>query len=104
MNALIKIFVVVFIVFMAGCSQQYWYKEDVSFEQCKLDRNECFDELKKHSDLNYIRSYEVRFMEDCMHSRGYIEVEEKDLPMDVRREAPSQRLYWKQKGIAGSVD
>lgn len=87
----------------AGCTN-YWYQEGKSFDQCTADRNECFSELKKYYDLNYIGKPERDFMENCLISKGYILVPEDKLPPTVKREDPDRSFYWFTNGLAGTLN
>jgi len=96
-------FLLPLILFSAGCSK-YWYQEGKSFQECKQARTECFEELKKRTDFsNPTADYEIKFMNECMQSKGYREVSAKELPLDVRREEPETTLHWRTRGLAGSV-
>lgn len=100
---IIGIFLLPLILFSAGCSK-YWYQEGKSFDECKQARAECFEELKKRTDFsNPTADYEIKFMNECMQSKGFREVSAKELPLDVRREEPETSLHWRTRGLAGSV-
>jgi PBP1b-binding outer membrane lipoprotein LpoB len=100
---IIGIFLLPLILFSAGCSK-YWYQEGKSFDECKQARAECFEELKKRTDFsNPTADYEIKFMNECMQSKGFQEVSAKELPLDVRREEPETSLHWRTRGLAGSV-
>jgi hypothetical protein len=86
-----------------GCAQ-YWYQEGRTFEQCQQDRLDCFDELRKRSDLTGTGDYEFKFMQECMQQKGYRLVKEDELPLDARRETPKTSLDYRMKGIAGSIE
>lgn len=89
--------------FLSGCTQ-YWYQEGKTFEQCRQDRLDCFNELKKRTDIRGgSADYDFKFMEDCMKQRGYRLVTEDELPLDVRRERPDRTLHYRLKGIAGEL-
>jgi hypothetical protein len=89
--------------FCSGCAQ-YWYQEGRTFEQCKQDRMDCFEELKKRSDFSGATArYEFEFMEECMKQRGYRLVSEDELPLAAKRERPDPTLHYRMKGIAGDL-
>ncbi|MHC4060463.1 MAG: hypothetical protein ACYSUC_03075 [Planctomycetota bacterium] len=95
---------VVLMCFFAGCAS-YWYQEEKTFEECKQDRRQCFEELKKYSsNWRDMGDYEFKFMEDCMTQKGYRPVKEKELPLKAKREDPDQLLHWRLRGVAGIVD
>ena len=92
----------------AGC-QKYYYQEGKIFEECAKDRIDCFSELKKRmSALGTPGSYEYKFIEECMKSKGYRLVTENKLPLDVKRQDPDTslqgQLYGYRRGVAGTVD
>ncbi len=89
-----------------GCAEKYWYQEGRTFDECRADRAACRAELLQRTDLRSIGEYERRFMEDCMERRGYRLVSEKELPLDVKREAsdmPSEVQRARGYGVAGSI-
>lgn len=90
------------LVIFSGCTQ-YWYQEDVSFDQCKQDRKACLDALMQRSDMSYVTDYEIKFMESCMQEKGYRLVGKDELPMEVKRQEPETSLHWRMKGIAGTL-
>lgn len=50
----------------SGCSK-YWYQEGKTFEECRVDRAKCFEELKQRSDFSdSYADYEIKFMNECM--------------------------------------
>ena len=87
----------------AGGCASYWYQEGKTFEECKQDREECREELLRHSDLTRVGPYEIKFMEECMKEKGYRLVKENELPMHVRRELPETSLHYRAKGVAGTL-
>jgi hypothetical protein len=87
---------------LSGCTQ-YWYQEDKTFKECEQDRDACFKELQKRSDLSGTLDYEFKFMEQCMMEKGYRLVGEDKLPLDVKRQDPDRTMNWFTKGIAGKV-
>ena len=97
------VLVLVFGLLSSGCAQ-YWYQEGVSYEQCKKDRSDCFEQLKKRTDFVRTGNYEFEFMTQCMEEKGYRLVKESELPMDVKRTSPDTSLHWRTKGISGTVD
>ncbi len=91
------------IIFLTGCSK-YWYQEGKSFEECGNARNECFAELQKRSDLsNPMMEYEIKFMNDCMTEKGYREVSQDELSLDVKRQEPPSSFHWRARGLAGTL-
>jgi len=99
--------ILILMLLFTGCTQ-YWYQADKSIDECKADRHECFEELKKYSSNQHDRGeYEFKFMEDCMKQKGYSAVsavKEKELPLRVRREDPDRTDNWFTKGVAGSLE
>lgn len=96
-------FVSALFILPAGCAK-YWYQEGKSFDECKRDRDECFKGLTKRTDFTSPTvDYEIKYMNECMQSKGYREVSAKELPMDVRRKEPETTLHWRTRGIAGTV-
>ena len=94
----------VVICFFTGCTS-YWYQEGKSFEECKQDHRACFEELKVYSsNWRKMGDYEFEFMEDCMEQKGYGPVNERKLPLKVKREDPDQLLHWRLRGVAGTVN
>jgi hypothetical protein len=88
---------------LTGCTE-YWYQADKTFEECRQDRRECFNELNKFSSLQEFGDYEFKFLENCMGLRGYAVVKEDQLPLRVKRQEPSSSLHWRLKGIAGRIE
>ncbi|MHC4648445.1 MAG: hypothetical protein ACYTBJ_23550 [Planctomycetota bacterium] len=101
-----KFFAVVSLASMCLCTgcAKYWYQEGKTFEECKRDRQECFNELKKYSDWERMGDYEFGFMEDCMKEKGYRLVTEDKLPLRVKREEPDRTFHVRLKGIAGTIE
>jgi hypothetical protein len=86
---------------LAGCTT-YWYQEGKTFDECKQDRLECYEEMKKYSqDLENLSRYEFKFMEDCMGRRGYRLVTARKLHVTVRREDPNLAIPWQIHGVSG---
>lgn len=88
---------------LSGCAE-YWYQEGKTYQQCLQDRQACFEELQKRSDFVGTGDYEFEYMNQCMQEKGYMLVNEGDLPMEARRTRPDSSLHWRAKGIAGEVD
>ncbi|MHC4624655.1 MAG: hypothetical protein ACYS4W_12220 [Planctomycetota bacterium] len=88
---------------LTGCTK-YWYQESQTFEECKRDRRDCFNELKKFSNLDEFGEYEFKFMEDCMTRRGYRLVTQDELPLRTKRQKPTTSLHWRLNGVAGMVE
>ncbi|MHC4705686.1 MAG: hypothetical protein ACYS8I_01185 [Planctomycetota bacterium] len=103
------VLLVILVCFCCGCAK-YYYQEDKSFDQCRIDRAECVVELNKRLAVQSKRpgGYEYEFVEDCMKSRGYELVTEGKLPLGAKRQDPAHTLhgflYGQRRGIAGSVD
>ena len=96
--------ILILMLLFTGCTR-YWYQADKSIDECKADRHECFEELKKYSsNWQEMGQYEFKFMEDCMKQKGYSSVKEKTLPLNVRREDPDRLENWFTKGVAGSLE
>ena len=92
-----------FFLFSAGCTN-YWYQEGKTFDECKRARDECFEELEKRTDFSSSTvNYEIKFMNECMHAKGYREVSAKKLPLDVKRGESESSLHWRTRGIAGTL-
>ena len=47
--------------------------------------------------------YEFKFMEDCMHQKGYTLLKENELPLRVKREDPERTLHTRLHGVAGTI-
>jgi hypothetical protein len=107
MKNLISILLICLICISAGCAQ-YYYQEGKTFEQCAKDREDCLSQVKKLMGSTTPGSYEYKFMEECMKSRGYKLVTENKLPLDVKRQDPDMstlgQLYGRRRGIAGTID
>jgi len=90
--------------FFAGCTT-YWYQADKTIDECKQDRLECFEELKKYSsDWEDMGGYEFKFMEDCMRQKGYTLLKEGELPLRVKREDPDRVMHLRLHGVAGTIE
>jgi hypothetical protein len=88
---------------IAGCTT-YWYQGGKTIDECKQDRLACLEELKKYSsNWRDMGDYEFKFMEDCMHQKGYTLLEEKELPLRVKREDPDQLVHYRLHGAAGTI-
>jgi hypothetical protein len=88
---------------LSGCTQ-YWYQESKTFTECQQDRDACFTDLQKRSNLSGTTfDYEYKFMEQCMTGKGYRLVGEDKLPLDARRQEPDTTIHWRMKGIAGKM-
>jgi hypothetical protein len=86
-----------------GCAQ-YWYQEGKTFEQCQQAQADCFDALRKRSDLGGpTYEYEYKFMDECMQEKGYRLVGSKELPLNIKREEGKTSIHWRARGIAGQV-
>ncbi len=109
MRFCVGVLLVICICSCSGCGK-YYYQEGKSFNQCIKDRAECLAELEKRlADKSQSPgSYEHKFVEECMKSRGYRLVTEGKLPLDAKRQDPAHTLrgilYGQRRGIAGAVD
>lgn len=100
---LFSILVAVLFCFCTGCTT-YWYQEGKTFEECKQDRLECYEHMKKYSaDPENLGKYEFKVMEDCMTQTGYRLVTERNLHVRVKREDPELDVYWMTHGVAGFI-
>ncbi|MHC4842781.1 MAG: hypothetical protein ACYTEE_03180 [Planctomycetota bacterium] len=92
---------------LAGCNS-YWYQQGTSFEQCRQDRQDCLNELKKYYDFDSfgktVSKAEREFMYNCMIEKGYTLVKESEIPPRTKRQDPDRTTYWFSNGIAGTVD
>lgn len=93
-----------FVILLSGCETQYWYQQGKTFQQCANDRQQCLKELMKRSDVYTITDYEIKYMEDCMTTKGYRLTTQKELPLDVKRQEPETSLHWRIKGLAGTIN
>jgi hypothetical protein len=94
------------VVLASGCQRMYWYQEGKTFAECRADHENCQVELLQRTDRRYASSYKHRFLENCMHERGYEVVAGKDLPLDVVREdpmVPSESPWVHAYGVAGAL-
>ena len=108
MKTLTGVFLVFLICLSAGCGK-YWYQEGKTFEECKRDRQECFDELQKYTNgeapsFALGRDYWHRFVKECMEERGYKLVPENKLPLRVKRKDPESTPNRIIHGIAGTLE
>ena len=108
MKISVALLLVCLIFLSAGCAK-YYYQEGKAFEECAKDRIDCFSELKKRMSASETPgSYEYKYIEECMKSKGYRLVTENKLPLDVRRQDPDTslagQLYGYRRGIAGTLD
>ena len=89
---------------VTGCAT-YWYQADKTIDECKQERLECFEELKKYSsDWEDMGDYEFEFMEDCMRQKGYTLLKEGELPLRVKREDPDRVMHVRLHGVAGTIE
>jgi hypothetical protein len=87
----------------SGCTT-YWYQAGKTIDECKQDRVDCLEELKKYSsNWREMRDYEFKFMEDCMRQKGYTLLKEKELPLRVKRQDPDRTLHTRLHGVAGTI-
>ena len=100
----IAILTVLLLCFVAGCAT-YWYQEGKTFEECKQDNLECYEEMKRYSsDWESLGKQEFELMEDCMVQRGYRLVTERELFVRVKREPADPCVPWMIHGVAGFVE
>ncbi|MHC4155731.1 MAG: hypothetical protein ACYST6_12520 [Planctomycetota bacterium] len=86
---------------LAGCTT-YWYQEGKTFDECKQERLECHEEVKKYSQSQEeLGRYEFKYMEDCMVRRGYRLVTTYKLHVTVKREDPNLAVPWQIHGVSG---
>ena len=72
--------ILILTLLFTGCNH-YWYQPNKSIDECKADRQACFEELKKYSsNWKDMGHYEFEFMENCMKQKGYSIVKEKKYP------------------------
>ncbi|MHC4693132.1 MAG: hypothetical protein ACYS67_10360 [Planctomycetota bacterium] len=96
-------FIAVLLCSFAGCTT-YWYQEGKTFEECKQDYVDCFEDMKRYSrDPEDLDKYEFKLMEDCMILKGYRLVTERQLYVRVKREDPNLDVYWMVHGTAGFI-
>jgi hypothetical protein len=94
----------VLLCFLAGCAK-YWYQEGKNFEQCKQDRLQCYEDMKRYSqDPEDLGKYEFKVMGDCMVLKGYRLVTEHKLHVRVKREDPNLAVPWMIHGVAGFIE
>lgn len=87
----------------SGCAT-YWYQADKTINECKQNRFECFEELKKYSsNWRDMGEYEFKFMEDCMRQKGYTLLKEGELPLRVKRQDPDRLTHFRLHGVAGTL-
>ncbi len=108
MKTLIGVLLLFLICLSAGCGK-YWYQEGKTFEECKRDRQECVNELRKYADSDappfaFGRDYEHKFVKECMEQRGYRLVTEDKLSLRVKRQDPESDYRQIQYGIAGTLE
>jgi hypothetical protein len=101
---MITTLVAVLLFSFAGCTT-YWYQEGKTFEECKQDHLECYEEMKNYSpDPENLGKYEFKLMEDCMILKGYRLVTERKLHVRVKREDPNLAVHWMIHGEAGFIE
>jgi hypothetical protein len=95
---------VLLLCFVTGCAT-YWYQEGKTFEECKQENLECYEEMKRYSsNWEDLGSQEFELMEDCMGQRGYRLVTERELFVRVKREPADPNVPWMIHGVAGFVE
>lgn len=92
------------VCFLAGCTK-YWYQEGKTFAECSQEVRECRYEMQKYrDDVQYsLGVYDLNFERDCMESRGYRLVKERNLPYRVRRQGPNT-VIGEKYGVAGILE
>jgi len=88
---------------LAGCAK-YWYQDGKSFRQTERDLADCQAEAVRYSDVERtygLGGYEKSFVNNCMHEKGYNLVQEKQLPVRVKRQSSP---VFGMSGIAGTID
>ena len=91
-----------FPVIRSGTGQCLWLGK--TFEECKQDQLECYEELKRYSsDWENLGKQEFELMEDCMGQRGYRLVTERKLFVRVKREPADPNVPLMIHGLAGFV-
>ena len=92
---------------LAGCGR-YYYQESKTYNECERDWAVCVSELKKHKTVLDWGTYEYKFVEDCMESKGYKLVDQNKLPLNVKRRDPDRStiglMRGRRQGVAGTVD
>ncbi|MHC4519706.1 MAG: hypothetical protein ACYTAS_14045 [Planctomycetota bacterium] len=86
-----------------GCAK-YWYQDGKTFRECREDLALCRREACSYSDVGRthgLGGYETRFVNDCMHEKGYELLPETDLPVRVKRESSP---VFGIPGVAGAID
>ena len=90
-------------LFLGGCAK-YWYQDGKSFQECREDLARCRSEATRYSDVERthgLGGYEAKFVDDCMHEKGYELLPEKELPIRVKRESSP---VFGIPGVAGTID
>lgn len=95
--------IVLLLCLVTGCAT-YWYQEGKTFEECKQDQLECYEEMKRYSsNWEDLGKQEFELMKDCMGQRGYRLVTERKLFVRVKREPADPNVPWMIHGVAGFV-
>ena len=88
---------------LGGCAK-YWYQDGKGFDRCREDLASCQAEATRYSDVERTHGlgrYETKFVNECMHKKGYNLLPEKELPIRVKRESSP---VFGIPGVAGVID
>ena len=88
---------------LGGCAK-YWYQDGKTFTECRRDLASCHAEAQRYSDVERtsgLGSYESKFVGECMRTKGYQLLPEKELPIRVKRESSP---VFGIPGVAGTID
>jgi hypothetical protein len=100
---IVAVLILLLMLSFTGCAT-YWYQADKTINECKQNRLECFEELKKYSsNWRDMGEYEFKFMEDCMRQKGYTLLKEGELPLRVKRQDPDRLTHFRLHGVAGTL-
>ena len=103
-NTSFAMLTVIVICSLTGCAT-YWYQEGKSFEKCKQDRLECYEQMRTYSqNPDDLGRYEFKYMSNCMKRKGYRLVTERELYVTVKREDPNLTVPWQIHGVAGFLE
>jgi len=86
------VFSFVFLLFVSGCTDSYWYKPGVSLDQALRDCRNCY-----HEDIagqNWIQASIM--LKDDMRDGGYRLVPESELPSGIRKSVFRIHMYWEE--------
>lgn len=103
MRSILTGVLLLFTCLLGGCAK-YWYQEGSSFTQCRRDLATCHAEAARYSDVERtsgLGSFESKFVDECMRTKGYDLVPESKLPTRVKRESSP---VFGIPGVAGTLD